>query len=115
MLGTPPAFVLSQDQTLKKLYLKAEALKSNHLNNLSSKYTQEFSLAVIRFKTLKQSIYCQGVHFVFALFNLQGTDRVTALAVSLLILPRHVLLVKKFFSKNQHFFTWLPAPPLGSA
>ena len=35
---------------------------SNHLsNNLSSKYTQEFSLAVIRFKTLKQSIYCQGV------------------------------------------------------
>ena len=28
VLGTPPAFVLSQDQTLKKLYLKAEALKS---------------------------------------------------------------------------------------
>ena len=27
VLGTPPAFVLSQDQTLKKLYLKAEALK----------------------------------------------------------------------------------------
>jgi len=37
------------------LYLKAEALKS-FLNNLSSKYTQEFSLAVIRLKTLKQSI-----------------------------------------------------------
>ena len=29
VLGTPPAFVLSQDQTLKKLYLKAEALKSS--------------------------------------------------------------------------------------
>ena len=28
VLGTPPAFVLSQDQTLKKLYLKAVALKS---------------------------------------------------------------------------------------
>ena len=28
VLGTPPAFVLSQDQTLKKLYLKADALKS---------------------------------------------------------------------------------------
>ena len=28
VLSTPPAFVLSQDQTLKKLYLKAEALKS---------------------------------------------------------------------------------------
>jgi len=71
---------------------------------LSSKYTQEFSLAVIRFKTLKQSIYCQGVLFVFALFNLQGTDRLAALAVSLLILPRHFFFVKKFFSKNQHFF-----------
>ena len=34
VLGTPPAFVLSQDQTLKKLYLKAEALKSMFLNNL---------------------------------------------------------------------------------
>ena len=29
VLGTPPAFVLSQDQTLKKLYLKAEALKDD--------------------------------------------------------------------------------------
>ena len=47
MLGTPPAFVLSQDQTLKKLYLKAEALKSSFWINLSSKYTQEFSLAVL--------------------------------------------------------------------
>ena len=29
VLGTPPAFVLSQDQTLKKLYLKPEGLKSS--------------------------------------------------------------------------------------
>ena len=46
---------------------------SNHLsNNLSSKYTQEFSLAVIRFKTLKQSILIvQGVSwFVFRYFSL---------------------------------------------
>ena len=28
VLGTPPAFVLSQDQTLKKLYLKPVGLKS---------------------------------------------------------------------------------------
>ena len=27
VLGTPPAFVLSQDQTLKKLYLNSEELK----------------------------------------------------------------------------------------
>ena len=29
VLGTPPAFVLSQDQTLKKLYLKPKGLKSS--------------------------------------------------------------------------------------
>jgi len=40
---------------------KSIPYKSSFLNNLSSKYTQEFSLAVIRSKTLKQSIYCQGV------------------------------------------------------
>ena len=34
MLGTPPAFVLSQDQTLKNLYLKLfPELKINFLNN----------------------------------------------------------------------------------
>ena len=39
-------------------------------------FTQEFSLAVIRSITLKQSILIvQGVLFVFALFNLQGTVR----------------------------------------
>ena len=46
------------------------------LNNLLLAFiTQEFSLAVIRFtRKLKQSIIIvQGVHFVFALFNLQGT------------------------------------------
>ena len=29
VLGTPPAFVLSQDQTLKKLYLKPKGFKSS--------------------------------------------------------------------------------------
>ena len=73
MLGTPPAFVLSQDQTLKKLYLKPFGLKSNFLNNLLLAFiTQEFSLAVFSL-TLKQSIIVQGVFFVFALFNLQDT------------------------------------------
>ena len=58
VLGTPPAFVLSQDQTLKKLYLKPFGLKSNFLNNLLLAFiTQEFSLAVFSL-TLKQSINC---------------------------------------------------------
>ena len=75
MLGTPPAFVLSQDQTLKKLYLKHFHALNQVLNNLSSKYTQEFSLAVIRYTSLKQSIIIvQGVIVCLTLFNLQGTD-----------------------------------------
>ena len=38
VLGTPPAFVLSQDQTLKKLYLKTEVLKSFFQVICSSKF-----------------------------------------------------------------------------
>ena len=47
------------------------------LNNLSSKYTQEFSLAVIRFKTLKQSINCQGVcsSLRYSIYKVQCADR----------------------------------------
>ena len=47
VLGTPPAFVLSQDQTLYEWYLNdsTESLKSIHKFALS--YTQEFSLAVL--------------------------------------------------------------------
>ena len=108
MLGTPPAFVLSQDQTLKKLYLKAEALKSKFWINLSSKITQEFSLAVnFDLSSLKQSIIIvQGVLFVFALFNLQGTVFVAhrCQRVSSLILSQFVSFVKNFFQVFQTFF-----------
>ena len=47
VLGTPPAFVLSQDQTLYEWYLNdsEESIKSIHKFALS--YTQEFSLAVL--------------------------------------------------------------------
>ena len=78
VLGTPPAFVLSQDQTLKKLYLKLIEPQIKFLNNLLLAFiTQEFSLAVFSL-TLKQSIYCPRCFlFVFALFNLQGTGAVS--------------------------------------
>ena len=51
VLGTPPAFVLSQDQTLKKLYLNCfSQLKSSFLNNLLLAFiTQEFRWLLIRF------------------------------------------------------------------
>ena len=76
------------------------------LNNLSSKFTQEFSLAVNLFvhEFLKQSIIIvQGVLFVFALFNLQGTEPLSALAVSLHILAHLSEFVKYFFQVFQNF------------
>ena len=63
VLGTPPAFVLSQDQTLKKLYLKHQSASNQFLNNLLLAFiTQEFSLAVFSL-TLKQiHLFVQGVN-----------------------------------------------------
>ena len=47
VLGTPPAFVLSQDQTLKKLYLNnLSVAQISFLNKfVLANFTQEFSLA----------------------------------------------------------------------
>ena len=99
VLGTPPAFVLSQDQTLKKLYLKLLRASNQVLNNLSSKFTQEFSLAVnsIHNRFLNNPFNCPRCYlFVFTLFNLQGTGAFR-LAVSLLSLPYLLPVVKNFF------------------
>ena len=81
VLGTPPAFVLSQDQTLNKMVLK-QLFRVAPITSLSLCFqanTQEFSLAVsltfpknnlfVSRKTL-QSV--QGVSTCFSLFNLQG-------------------------------------------
>ena len=73
MLGTPPAFVLSQDQTLKKLYLKRFHASNHFLNHCFWQLTQEFSLAVFRLRFKQIHKFVKGVLFVFALFNLQGT------------------------------------------
>ena len=75
---------------------------------MSSKITQEFSLAVnFDLSSLKQSIIIvQGVLFVFALFNLQGAVFVAhrCQRVSLLILSQFVSFVKNFFQVFQTFF-----------
>ena len=51
VLGTPPAFVLSQDQTLKKLYLKSFDLKPFFESFALANFTQEFRWLLIRFLT----------------------------------------------------------------
>ena len=98
VLGTPPAFVLSQDQTLKKLYLNDPWIAQIKFLNkfVLANYTQEFSLAVIRSKTLKQSINCQGVcsSLRYSIYKVQS---LAAHAVSLLSLPQLIEFVKNFF------------------
>ena len=98
MLGTPPAFVLSQDQTLKNLYLKLfPELKIKLLNNLLlASITQEFSLAVFSL-TLKQSIYCPRCFIVVCVIQFTRYSVLTALAVSLLSISRALYFVKNFF------------------
>ena len=95
VLGTPPAFVLSQDQTLKKLYLKHFRASNHFLNNRFWQLTQEFSLAVFRLRFKQIHKFVKGVLFVFALFNLQGTA--VRFAANLDMLPQRKPFVKMFF------------------
>ena len=69
VLGTPPAFVLSQDQTLKKSYLKRFRLKSSFLSDAPQLHSNSFPFAV-RLRTAPT--WC--VRLASALFNLQGTS-----------------------------------------
>ena len=77
MLGTPPAFVLSQDQTLKKLYLNfPKEAQIKFLNNLLlAILLKNFRWLKFDSKSkLKQFKIVQGVlSSSFTLFNLQGT------------------------------------------
>ena len=108
VLGTPPAFVLSQDQTLKKLYLKALALKSHFLNKfVLANFTQEFSLAVflrLIHVFLNNPFHCPRClcsSLRYSIYKVQVADRS---AVSLLILAHLFEPVKSFFQVFSRFF-----------
>ena len=109
MLGTPPAFVLSQDQTLKKLYLKSFDLKPFFESFALANFTQEFRWLLIRFLTSIWTIHynCPRCLVCLTLFNLQGTGAHT---VSLLILTHPNAFVKKFFLLFSKFFFCISAP-----
>ncbi len=113
VLGTPPAFVLSQDQTLKKLYLygtdKSVPYKAFSELICSSKLYSRISLAVINSsytRFLKQSILIvQGVIVCLTLFNLQGTViRFVVSAANFYILAQRFPFVKMFFTNFQIYF-----------
>ena len=70
MLGTPPAFILSQDQTLNKLYLKPVGLKSIYL--IAFQLSKE--LFQSHFWLLQEPFSGAYLHKLFlTLFNFQGT------------------------------------------
>ena len=124
VLGTPPAFVLSQDQTLNKSYHKPPLLPER---DLSSTLTDRDSSLIIRL-TLRNFYTCSSSLEPFSLvlkfclsyltmFNFQGTfavfqrvsiscvqvspfscsRRFPSLAVSHIIIPLPPLNVKPFF------------------
>ena len=108
VLGTPPAFVLSQDQTLKKLYLKAYSSKIKVLNNLLIAFiTQEFSLAVfVRLYTiLKQSILIvQGVICSSLRYSIYKVHPLPARRLACLFYHAKMLLSSIFFTNFQKNF-----------
>ena len=79
MLSTPPAFILSQDQTLNKLYLNGlsrsnQVIEVSFLNFKDNELTSSLSYCVTSF--LKDSIMSFWCFVCFSsLFNLQGTNR----------------------------------------
>ena len=79
VLGTPPAFVLSQDQTLKNLYLKLfSEPKIKFLNNLLlAKLLKNFRWLFFRLR-LNNPFIVQGVfynHLRYSIYKIQRADR----------------------------------------
>ena len=98
MLGTPPAFVLSQDQTLKNLYLKLfSEPKIKFLNNLLlAKLLKNFRWLFFRLR-LNNPFIVQGVFIIVCVIQFTRYSVLTALAVSLLSISRALYFVKNFF------------------
>ena len=107
MLGTPPAFVLSQDQTLKKLYLNDVSVAQIIFRIIClANILKNFRWLKIRLHDiLNNSLIVQGV--IVCLYVIQFTRysvRCFALADSLFILAHSSSFVKNFFQVFSNFF-----------
>ena len=89
VLGAPPAFVLSQDQTLEKLYLNTFVLKPKSFKLFSSLFLKKI-ISSVSFDTSE----LQGSLFLSMLFNFQGP---VPSCDSLIIISQPFGLVKHFF------------------
>ena len=81
-------------------------LKPNLLkNSLSANLLKNFRWLIFRFRLNNPFYFVQRALFVFALFNLQGTDFVPRQgAVNSVILARRLSFVKNFFQVLSNFF-----------
>ena len=78
VLSTPPAFILSQDQTLNKLYLNGlsrsnQVIEVSFLNFKDNELTSSLSLLLP--VSLKDSKILLVLRLFSSLFDLQGTSR----------------------------------------
>ena len=112
VLGTPPAFVLSQDQTLKKLYLNSRRSSNQSFEQFaSSKITQEFSLAVNSIsRNLNKSINLSKVLISsssrYSIYKVQWSFRLTFVRLELFYSITTSSVCQALFSK---FFNFLKA------
>ena len=100
VLSTPPAFILSQDQTLNKMVFNEPKLVKSILLKLNSSFKEIINgcLYKLFWAFTTNSFWC----FVFVmLFNLQGAHRSQRRAF---ILPQLVFLVKHFFQAFSNSF-----------
>ena len=107
VLSTPPAFILSQDQTLNKMVFNEPKLVKSNYWNLISKLQRNFNgcLYKLFWAFTTNSFWC----FVFVmLFNLQGAHRFQRRAF---ILPQLFFLVKHFFQVFSNSFVLSFAEP----
>ena len=100
VLSTPPAFILSQDQTLNKMVSKELSFLKSILLKLNSSFKEIINgcLYKLFWAFTTNSFWC----FVFVtLFNLQGAHRLQRRAF---ILPQRFFFVKHFFQVFSNSF-----------
>ena len=97
MLGAPPAFVLSQDQTLyKMIFITLKVLNLVHsARNRLRPVNYFFGIFKVFQNTVKRFRYKYSI-----LFNFQGPAFASRSTSDLFILPHRPGLVKHFFSKR---------------
>ena len=109
VLSTPPAFILSQDQTLNKMVSKEPCGSSNHFIEAFPSFKEISRLSHSSSFELVQNNHLSGASCFVTLFNLQGTRRSVR---RVFILPHSVRFVKNFFRAFSNSFVLSFAAPL---